>query len=85
MAAREPTKRLPAQIGAVLAIWCAATAAALAVAAETKIGPIVLRISQRHGVHAGDLVAAAVASAASAVVTWRLVVRWQAAARAGNR
>lgn len=45
-----------------LALWALAGAAALLVAWRTKVGPVVLHLSARHGVHAGDVlfVAAAV-------------------------
>jgi hypothetical protein len=82
MAPREPTSRLWLRAGAVLAVWCAATVAVLAMAADTKIGPIMLVLSRRHGVHAGDLVVAVVAYAAAAVLTWRLLVRWRVDDRA---
>jgi hypothetical protein len=35
--------------------WVLATGAGLLVAHETKIGPVLLRITQGHGVHLGDV------------------------------
>jgi hypothetical protein len=54
----------------------------LMVAAETKIGPVVLTVSRSHGVHAGDVVAAVATYGAAVALTWRLLVRWRAADRA---
>jgi hypothetical protein len=51
-----------------------AGAAALAVAAETKVGPVVHRFSQGHGIHLGDVVFSVAAVVACALVTrsrWR--------------
>ena len=41
------------------AAWAVAVAVSLAVAADTRIGPVLLTLSPRHGVHAGDVVAVA--------------------------
>jgi hypothetical protein len=56
---------------AVIAVWVAATLLGLGVAATTRIGPVVLRISAGHGVHLGDLLAFAVVYAAALVLTFR--------------
>jgi hypothetical protein len=53
----------------------------LMVAAETKIGPVVLTVSRSHGVHAGDVVAAVATYGAAVALTWRLLVRWREADR----
>jgi hypothetical protein len=48
--------------------WAIATFVALAVARLTKIGPAI-PITSRHGVHAGDLAAFAIAYALAAALT----------------
>ena len=53
----------------MVATWLGAAVAVLFVAATTTVGPVVLRLSDRHGVHAGDLVAAVVIVAGAALVT----------------
>jgi len=70
-------RRLWARLVVVLAIWTAATALVLAFAAESSVGPVVLTLSRRHGVHLGDLVALAVAYAAALLITVVVVrQRW---------
>jgi len=56
-------------------VWVGATVLVLAVAAGTKIGPIVVRLSYNHGVHLGDLLAAGAAYTLAALVTAALFVR----------
>jgi hypothetical protein len=46
---------------AAVLLFCAATVAALWVSAETKVGPTVVVLDQRHGVHLGDVAAFVVA------------------------
>ena len=55
-----------------LALWGAATAFGLAFAAWTAVGPVVLVLTPRHGVHVGDLAAFAAAYTAAAALTRRL-------------
>jgi hypothetical protein len=45
------------QLARIAAIWGAALAAALLIAWQTRVGPIVLRVTDRHGVHLGDVAA----------------------------
>ncbi len=59
---------------AVLA-WIGATLFGLAVAAETRIGPILVSLSYNHGIHAGDILAFAAAYATAALVTAFLYLR----------
>ncbi len=59
---------------AVLA-WIGATVVVLVVAAGTKIGPIVVRLSYNHGVHLGDLLAVGAAYTVAALITAALFVR----------
>lgn len=49
----QPLRRL----AVVVAAWLGASLFGLGVAATTKIGPILLSVSDNHGVHLGDLVA----------------------------
>jgi hypothetical protein len=51
--------------------WGAATFFGLAVAALTRIGPVLLMLTPRHGVHVGDVIAFAVAYSAAAAFTVR--------------
>ena len=53
----------------LLTIWLVATLAALAVAATTHAGRIVMAVTTNHGVHAGDLVAFCAAYATALLVT----------------
>jgi hypothetical protein len=55
----------------ICAVWVVATAVVLLFAADTRVGPILLNLSERHGVHLGDVVAlVAMYSAAAAVSRW---------------
>jgi hypothetical protein len=54
---------------AVMTVWATAGLAALAVAHETKIGPIVWVLSTRHGVHLGDIAAFVVAGTWASMLT----------------
>lgn len=53
----------------VAAIWALATAAALAVAWKAHVGVVMFTLSDRHGVHTGDLAAFAVAYAWATVLS----------------
>jgi hypothetical protein len=57
---------------AVIAVWVTATLLGLAVAATTRIGPILLSVSSSHGVHLGDVLAFAAAYGAAILITRRL-------------
>ena len=57
----------------ILIVWSAATAFGLAFAELTKVGPVLLTLSYRHGVHVGDLVAFAAAYSAAAILTRHLL------------
>jgi nitrate/nitrite transporter NarK len=57
----------------ILALWGAATAFWLAFAVWTAVGPVVLVLTRRHGVHLGDLVALVAAYTAAAVLTRHLL------------
>jgi hypothetical protein len=57
----------------VILVWIAATLVGLAVAATTRIGPILFVISTSHGVHLVDLLAFAVSYALALVITISLM------------
>ena len=50
-------------------VWVVANLAGLYVAAETKWGPEVLRLSPKHGVHLGDILAVLLGVAVAALVS----------------
>lgn len=55
-------------------VWLLSAIVALAVASETRIGPILLQLSPRHGIHTGDVLAVMTAMAISSLFTllvWR--------------
>jgi hypothetical protein len=54
-------------------VWVAGMACALYVASKTRIGPLVVQLSQNHGVHVGDVlavVAAVVVGVAVTAIAW---------------
>jgi hypothetical protein len=51
------------------AVWALAVGVALLFAWQTKIRPILFRVTDRHGVHLGDVVAFAVTGDAARRVT----------------
>lgn len=57
----------------IVVLWGVATAFGLAFAAWTAVGPVLVILTRGHGVHAGDLVAFAVAYSTAAVLTRRLL------------
>jgi hypothetical protein len=59
-------------LAVVVLVWGAATLFGLAVAATTRIGPVLFSVSGSHGVHLGDVVAFAVAYGAAIVLTCHL-------------
>lgn len=65
----------------ILTIWAVATAFAGAVSVWTAYGPVVVVFTRTHGIHLGDLVAAAGAYGGAAFVTDRLLRRVQPAIR----
>lgn len=65
-----PTSRRTALI---LVLWGAATVFGLAFAEFTAVGPVLLTLTPRHGVHVGDLIAFGAAYVAAGALTRRLV------------
>jgi hypothetical protein len=57
----------------IAAIWVVATAGALVLAWQSRVGPVIYRLSERHGVHLGDVAGFVVAYAWAAVVTIAVV------------
>lgn len=57
------------RLALVACAWVGATLFGLAVAAGSTIGPIVVNLSQNHGVHLGDLVASGAAYLVALIVT----------------
>ena len=53
----------------LVTIWGTATAFGLAFALATKVGPVLLTLSRRHGVHVGDLLALLAAYTVAALAT----------------
>jgi hypothetical protein len=53
----------------ILATWGLATAAALFLAWQTKVGPVVARVSAGHGIHLGDVLAFAIAWSWAAIIS----------------
>jgi len=62
------------QVALVVSVWAAATAVALAIAAETRIGPVLISLSRRHGVHVGDIIGV-LACYSAALLATRAIVR----------
>jgi hypothetical protein len=57
----------------ILVTWAVATAAALFLSWQTKVGPVVAHVSARHGVHLGDVAAFAIAWSWAAIVSLALL------------
>ena len=71
-AARTDRRRVWALVG----IWATATLTALFIARITKVGPILLNVSGRHGLHAGDAIAVGLALLVAGLATAALLRRW---------
>ncbi|SHL31900.1 hypothetical protein SAMN05443637_12472 [Pseudonocardia thermophila] len=69
----------------VLCAWALAGLVTLAVAAKTKIGPVVVELTRSHGVHAGDVLAAVVMSLFAMTVTVLVIAHFWAARRRARR
>ena len=59
----------------VILVWSVAASAVLVVAIETAVGPILIKLSRRHGIHLGDALAFVVVTAAAGALTWLLMRR----------
>lgn len=51
------------------ACWIVAVGASLEVARRTAIGPVIVRLSETHGVHLGDVIVVASAAVVAGVTT----------------
>lgn len=69
----------------VLCAWGLAAVVTMAVASESKIGPVVLTLTRTHGLHAGDVAAFLVMSLFATIVTVAVAVRYWAASRRARR
>lgn len=76
---RGPSAALHATV--VVVVWLLAAVVTLAVAADTKIGPVVLKITPNHGFHAGDVYTMLVMALFASVVTLVVLVRYWFARR----
>ena len=68
-----------------LCAWGVAAVVTMAVAGETKIGPVVLTLTRNHGLHAGDVAAAVIMSLFAIAVTAAVIAHYWAAARRVRR
>ena len=59
---------------AIAAVWALALGSVLVVASRTKVGPVLVTLSERHGVHTGEAVVLVVVCGVAAIVT-RMIVR----------
>lgn len=69
------TRHQSSPLGAIVVTWVVAAFVTLGVAAETRIGPVIMTLSPRHGVHLGDLATMLVCAAVALVVTAWLLAR----------
>ncbi|MBN9108406.1 MAG: hypothetical protein J0I34_06460 [Pseudonocardia sp.] len=60
---------------AIAVTWALAAIVTLCVAAETRIGPVILKLTPKHGVHMGDLAVFFGCTAIALVVTAALLSR----------
>lgn len=67
--ADRPIRRLRNRLPLLLVVWGLATAIGLQVAATTRIGPVLVKLSYRHGVHLGDLLAFAACYGVALLIT----------------
>ena len=68
-----------------LCAWGVAAVVTLAIAGETKIGPVVLTLTRNHGLHAGDVAAAVIMSLFALAVTIAVIGHYVAAGRRARR
>ncbi|GEL25568.1 hypothetical protein PSU4_45220 [Pseudonocardia sulfidoxydans NBRC 16205] len=60
---------------AIAVTWALAALVTLAVAAETRIGPVIVKFTPKHGIHLGDLAVFFGCTAIALVVTAALLSR----------
>lgn len=53
----------------ILSAWALAVVVTAAIATQTKIGPVVVRFTATHGLHAGDVRAILIMAICAAIVT----------------
>jgi hypothetical protein len=76
---RRPSAMMHATV--VVVAWAIAAVITLAVMAETKIGPVVLKVTTNHGFHAGDVYTLLVMGGFATVVTIVTVAHYAYASR----
>jgi hypothetical protein len=75
---RRPSS--PATAGAIIiGTWVVAAGFVLAVAAGTRVGPVVVKLTTTHGIHLGDLCTALGAGGVAILVTVWVIAnyRWR--------
>ena len=79
-------------LGLVALTWGIAVAFVLTVAADTRVGPVVFRLTKTHGVHLGDVYATLASAGIAMLITVWIVVdhmgrkrRWARAQRRSAR
>jgi len=68
-----------------LCAWGVAAVVTLAIAGETKIGPVVFTLTRNHGLHAGDVAAAVIMSLFALAVTIAVIAHYWTAGRRARR
>ncbi|HWM57457.1 MAG TPA: hypothetical protein VNO83_06460 [Pseudonocardia sp.] len=72
---RPRARSRPGRLVMVLLVWALAGATVLLTAVDTRVGPILLSLSNRHGVHLGDALVLLVATFVATGLTWLLLRR----------
>lgn len=73
---RPPVAAHSGRMLIIAVVWVGATLFGLAVAAATRIGPVVLKVSTNHGVHFGDIVAFVGSYIVALLVTLVVLAFW---------
>lgn len=73
------------RLALLIVVWSTAVAVALLLSWQTKVGPTVLVVTERHGVHLGDVVAFVGTGACALLVTTWLLRSWRVAGGAEPR
>ncbi|AEA27236.1 hypothetical protein GCM10023403_40410 [Pseudonocardia benzenivorans] len=69
------SRRQSSPLGAIVLTWVVAAFVTLGVAAETRIGPVIMKFTPKHGIHLGDLATMLTCTAVALVVTAWLLSR----------
>ncbi len=68
----------------IILVWAAAAAAVIVIATDTKVGPVLIRLSRGHGIHLLDVLVFIGVSAVASAVTWLCVRRRSVRGRHGR-